>query len=323
MMEFNIGKIIVNEEIKIADIELDVLKIYPELEDLEITPTAQEQNFISENGYRNVKVKAIETEELSLVPSQNEQVQEGVFNKVTLLGDVNLLPENIKKDVEIFGVTGTAEVVDFKIDDASYLFNRGARLNLLEPLLSLCKNITTTAYMFNNCTSLITLDLANLDTSNVTNMSYMFSVCSSLETLKVTNLNTSNVANMTNMFANCKTLTTLDLNSFDMSNVINVSSMFSNCSGLINFVCFKYLGKAYRVKTKNYSNYKLDLSRCTKLSNESLMSVINNLYDLNLTYDVANGGTLYTQALVLGSTNLAKLTTEEIAIATDKGWTVS
>jgi hypothetical protein len=53
------------------------------------------------------------------------------------------------------------------------------------------------------------------------------------------------------------------------------------------------------------------------------MNVINNLYDLNLTYDVANGGTLYTQKLTLGSTNLAKLTADEIAIATSKGWTVS
>ena len=48
------------------------------------------------------------------------------------------------------------------------------------------------------------------------------------------------------------------------------------------------------------------------------MNVINNLYDLNLTYNVANGGTLYTQSLNLGSTNKAKLTAEEIAIATAK-----
>ena len=53
------------------------------------------------------------------------------------------------------------------------------------------------------------------------------------------------------------------------------------------------------------------------------MNVINNLYDLNITYDVANGGTLYTQSLVLGGTNLAKLTDEEKAIAINKGWSLS
>jgi hypothetical protein len=85
----------------------------------------------------------------------------------------------------------------------------------------------------------------------------------------------------------------------------------------------KNLGKGYTQKTQNYSNYKLDLSSSYNLSYDSLMSVINNLYDLNLTYDVANGGTLYRQSLVLGSTNLAKLTAEEIAIATNKGWNVT
>ena len=50
------------------------------------------------------------------------------------------------------------------------------------------------------------------------------------------------------------------------------------------------------------------------------MSIINNLYDLNLTYDVANGGTLYRQRVQLGSTNLAKLSEEEKEIATNKGW---
>ena len=67
----------------------------------------------------------------------------------------------------------------------------------------------------------------------------------------------------------------------------------------------------------------LNLSTSSNLTYDSLMSVINNLYDLNLTYDVANGGTLYTQKFSVGSTNLAKLTAEEIAIATNKGWTVS
>ena len=46
------------------------------------------------------------------------------------------------------------------------------------------------------------------------------------------------------------------------------------------------------------------------------MNVINNLYD------IASAG-VKPQQLVLGSENLAKLTAEEIKIATDKGWTVS
>ena len=79
----------------------------------------------------------------------------------------------------------------------------------------------------------------------------------------------------------------------------------------------------------NENYYKLDLSASTNLTYESLINIVNNLYDLNITYGVydADGnpgsGTLVRQALVLGSTNLAKLTDEETAIATNKGWNLS
>lgn len=60
------------------------------------------------------------------------------------------------------------------------------------------------------------------------------------------------------------------------------------------------------------------MNAATGLTHESLMNIINNLYDLNLTYNVAGGGTLYTQKLVIGEENIAKLTADEIAIATAK-----
>lgn len=103
----------------------------------------------------------------------------------------------------------------------------------------------------------------------------------------------------------------------------NIFGMFQNCSSLSRFGGLKNLGKGFTFQIANYSSYKYDLSKSTQLDYESLMNVINKLYDLNLTYDVPNGGTLYRQQLVLGSTNLAKLTDDEIAIATNKGWTVS
>ena len=107
-MEINIGKIILDEEVCIGDLELNVVKETPELEDLIVIPSAEEQNFKSEKyGYNNVKVKAIETEELSITPGVEEQIKEGVFSKVTVTGSENLIPDNIKKDVEILGVTGS------------------------------------------------------------------------------------------------------------------------------------------------------------------------------------------------------------------------
>jgi len=140
--------------------------------------------------------------------------------------------------------------------------------------------------------------------------------------LDISPLDFSKCTYMNGMFRETRTETIIHDN-FDLSMVNNIGSMFQSNSFLINMPALKNLGKAYTQKSANYSSYTLGLSTCTKLTHESLMNVINGLYDLNLTYDVANGGTLYTQKLQLGATNLAKLTEEEIAIATAKGWTVS
>ena len=166
------------------------------------------------------------------------------------------------------------------------------------------------------------LNLTHFDTSNVTDMSYLFYTATNLAELNISNWNTSKVTNMIGIFNQIKAQN-LDLSSFDFEKVVNISNAFMNCSSLTNLIFGINLGKGYTRTSANYSNYTLTLNQSNKLTHDSLMSVINNLYDLNLTYDVANGGTLYRQKLVLGATNLAKLTDEEIAIATNKGWTVS
>ena len=109
----------------------------------------------------------------------------------------------------------------------------------------------------------------------------------------------------------------------------NLTQAFFEQTKLVTFNGIKNLGKAYTQKTTHYGQYALNLGASSKLSYQSLINIINNLYDLNITYGVydANGtpgtGTLYRQQLILGSTNLAKLTAEEKAIATNKGWDLS
>lgn len=183
--------------------------------------------------------------------------------------------------------------------------------------------VTSMYHMFEECNSVVDLDLSNFNTSNVARMPYMFYRLYKATNINVSSFNTSNVTNMEHMFCQCSVLENLDISNFDASNVENVRNMLYQCNNLINLKFMKNLGKGYTKTQNNYSNYNVHLSYTKALSHESLMDVINNLYDLNLTYDVANGGTLYTQSLTLGSTNLAKLTAEEIAIATNKGWTVS
>ena len=62
---------------------ISTAKVYPELEDLTVIPSFEEQNFKSERyGYNNVKVKAIEGENLEVTPSIEEQNFNGIFTEV-------------------------------------------------------------------------------------------------------------------------------------------------------------------------------------------------------------------------------------------------
>lgn len=151
-----------------------------------------------------------------------------------------------------------------------------------------------------------------LETDKITNAESMFSVCELIKTIP--NINTSNVTNMSEMFYGCFELETLP--KLNCSNVERINGVVNNCNKLQNIGGFENLGQAYKTTMQeNYYYYRLTLSS-NKLTHDSLMNVINNLYDIK-----TKG--CNPQSLVLGSTNLAKLTSEEIAIATNKGWNVS
>ena len=134
------------------------------------------------------------------------------------------------------------------------------------------------------------------DTANVTSMDNMFVSCNSIITVPL--FDTSNVTNMSYMFNTCLNLTSVPL--FDTSNVTNMSNMFSNCSSLEAIHMINI-------------NANLDISSSTKFTREALVEVIGNL----------KAQTSGTKTLTMGSTNLAKLTEEDKAIATNKGWTLA
>ena len=220
-----------------------------------------------------------------------------------------------------------------KVTNMNYMFSHCTNLTTIPQIDT--SNVTNMSQMFYNCTNLTTIP--QLDTSNVTNMNYMFYSCYNLTTIP--QIDTSNVTNMGYMFYSCYNLTTIP--QIDTSNVTNMGYMFSscdnlttipqlngekltsvastfgNCKSLENFNGIINLGQAYlTTQSANYYNYGLNLSACTNLTYDSLMNIINSLYD------IATLG-VKSQQLILGSTNLAKLTEEEIAIATNKGWSVS
>lgn len=103
----------------------------------------------------------------------------------------------------------------------------------------------------------------------------------------------------------------------------NITNMFGKSVNLATIEGFYNLGMAYSQNTEYYSKYTLDLVYLTNLTYESLMNVINGLYDLNISYKAAEGGTLYRQKVIMSSASIAKLTSDEIAIATSKGWDIT
>ena len=77
-------------------------------------------------------------------------------------------------------------------------------------------------------------------------------------------------------------------------------SMFSYCSSLEEIHMINI-------------NANLSISASTKFTREALLEIIGNL----------KAQTSGTKTLTMGSKNLAKLTDEDKAIATNKGWTLA
>ena len=156
------------------------------------------------------------------------------------------------------------------------------------------ENVTDFIDMFSGCPNLTTVKL--LDTSKVTTMYRMFRNCPNLTTIPL--FDTSKVTKMAEMFYGCTNLTTIP--AFDASKVTWMLDMFSGCTNLTEI-------------HMTGMTADLNISVSTKFTREALVEILNNLATLT--------NTQYT--LTMGSTNLAKLTEEDKAIATNKGWALN
>ena len=180
-------------------------------------------------------------------------------------------------------------------------------------------SVTSMALMLSNCSSLTTIP--QIDTSSVTDMESMFSGCKGLTTIP--QIDTSNVTSMEFMFRGCSSLTTIP--QIDTSSVTNMYGMFTGCTSLttipqINTSTVENMDYIFRYCTSltdlgGFIGLKcnLDLSSCRAITHDSIMNVINNAADVT-------GNDI---RLKLGSANLAKITDEEKAVATNKGWTLA
>lgn len=185
-------------------------------------------------------------------------------------------------------------------------------------------------YMFYNCKN---LKLIGLDFFLCEEMNGTFEDCYSLESLR--NLNTYLVRSMNGTFAGCTSLKTLPILG-ETQYLTSVDSMFDYCISLMslplidfqsvenisNFFGATELGKL--TDLGGFKDLKVDwndgygLNKCPNLTKESVLNVINNLYDFR-----ANGDTTTTKTIKFNSKSLALLSDEEKQIATNKGWVLT
>jgi surface protein len=193
----------------------------------------------------------------------------------------------------------------------------------------------TTMYEMFAFSELQNVNVASFDTSNVTDTGSMFRGCESLQIVPL--FDTSNVTNMGYMFYGRKQLTTIP--AFDTSKVTSFSDMFNSATNIISIPlldCSKvYYGSNINLFASSTMTYLTDLGgfkdlgkvsgfnkpsyflkNCPNLTKESVLNVLNNLYDRKTAgYSVVT--------LPFHTNALALLSDEEKAIATNKGWTIS
>ena len=172
-------------------------------------------------------------------------------------------------------------------------------------MFSSCQNLTSIPLLdtskvwsmnqtFGSCNALVSVPL--FDTSNVIQMRSLFENCTSLT--DVPEFNTSNVTDMYAMFYSCYNLAIIP--AFDVSNVTDMGYMFESCTSLAE-IHMQNIGA------------DLDIHYSEVFTTEALNEIIGNLKTLNGE----------TKTLTMGANNLAKLTDEDKAVATNKGWTLA
>lgn len=183
-------------------------------------------------------------------------------------------------------------------------------------------------YMF-QLSNFTELDFSNWDMSAANNIGHMF-YYTSLIKIDISSWNLNDFKSLDYFCYSSSNLTEINLSNCDTSSVITMSSAFMYCSkltkilGILDFSettgLYGVFGSVAsnsprlleEVRIKNLNKTGLNLSYCTALSYDSLIYLINNLVE-----------TTTAKTVSLGSENLAKLTQEEIAIATEKGWTLA
>lgn len=250
--------------------------------------------------------------DLTMISPKNETSLDNLFKKNTNLININVSnwdTSNITSLEFTFASMENLESVDFAEWDVS--------------------NVTTFFALFDASSKIENIDVSKWNTSSAINMGWMFN-SNSLKHVDVSNFNTSKVTTMYAMFNRSYFLTQLDVSNFDTSNVLDFGAVFSrwskaceelNISGLNLERCTSikntFLNTAFKVircdglRLPNIDMSTIGLHTSTALTVDSIVGLLTALPQSDKGY-----------SFQIGETNIAKLSDEQKAIATNKGWTL-
>lgn len=216
------------------------------------------------------------------------------------------------------------------VTQANNMFDGCRSLENVPPLNTV--KCTRMDYMFRNCKKLKTVP--SLDFSATANISYMFRGCDSLEEVGDMRFNIQSGSNASYFLSDCPSLKRVG--SLDFNYVQNISYLFNGSinlesiglikAPLLNASIGSFFTSANNLtEFEGIENLKMNwndssgLAKCPNLTHQSLINILNNLYDFT-----GNGVTpSSSQGKLKLGINYNKLSAEDLAIGTNKGWQIT
>ena len=251
----------------------------------------------------------IKTLDVSHFDTSNVTYMGGMFCMCDMLSALDISNFNTAKVTDMskmFANTGlkALDLTTFdtsNVNNMERMFYNSNRLESLNVSNFNTAKVTDMSGMFHGIKP-TELDLSSFNTSQVTDMSEMFGWCTNIVSLDLSHFNVSNVTDMRNMFNYCLNLKSLNISNWNMSKVTNVYQMFDATSLIETIECDG-------LQLPDIDLSYISLNSCSKLTVDSIVGLLNALPT-----------TTHNRSFQIGEVNIAKLSDEQKAIATNKNW---